>query len=117
MKHLVAVYGTLKRGPRNSHLMKRARYVGTDALASLTLYDLGPYPGARLRPSSGVTVEIYAVDDRTLAELDVLEGYRASARGASLYRRRKIATCFGMTWVYLYNQRVRHGQRIANGTW
>lgn len=73
MKHKVAVYGTLKRGRNNSHLLRQAEFLGTDRLAALTLYDLGPYPGALLKPSEGVSVEVYAVNDPMLEALDVLE--------------------------------------------
>lgn len=117
MRHRVAVYGSLKRGCHNSHLLRNARFIGTDRLSCLTLYDLGPYPGARLRPSRGVEVEIYDVNDKGLAALDELEGYNPRQRRTSLYQRRRLATRYGTAWVYLYNQPVRHHQRMEQGVW
>ncbi len=51
----VAVYGTLKHGHRNHHWLNGADMLGQDRLTGITLYDLGPYPGAKLTPSTGVT--------------------------------------------------------------
>ncbi|ONF42907.1 gamma-glutamylcyclotransferase [Marinobacter lutaoensis] len=117
MKHQVIVYGTLKRGHDNHHLLARARFLGEDRLTGLTLYNLGPYPGARLEPSSGVSVEAYAVDDRTLRALDELEDCFPDRPEQSLYLRQRVATRFGPCWVYLYNRPVRASQRIDSGTW
>lgn len=117
MRHLVAVYGTLKRGHSNSHVLARADFIGEDRLTSLTLYDLGSYPAARRRPSDGVLVEVYAVGDRLLREIDTIEGYNPDSRANSLYLRQKLQTRHGPAWIYLYNGAVRHHQRIDSGTW
>lgn len=117
MKHLVAVYGTLKQGCSNHHLLDKACYIGPDTLASLTLYNLGSYPGALPKPSDGVRVEVYAVNDSLLAMLDKLEGYDPEAEKKSLYLRKRIQTCHGLAWVYLYNRQVQSRQRIGDGNW
>lgn len=117
MKHIVAVYGTLKRGYSNHHLLDKACYIGPDTLTRLTLYDLGPYPGALAKPSDGVEVEVYEVNDPLLVMLDELEGYEPQAEKTSLYLRKKIQTTHGLAWVYLYNKPVQSGQRIDSGTW
>lgn len=117
MKHMVAVYGTLKRGHNNSHLLKGARFIGEDSLSGLTLFNLGPYPGALAKPSEGVLVEVYDVNDQILTELDILEDYFPAAPGDSLYLRKRMATKHGPAWVYIYNRPVQHQQRISSGTW
>ncbi|MBW7472652.1 gamma-glutamylcyclotransferase family protein [Marinobacter sp. M216] len=117
MKHLVAVYGTLKRGCSNSGLLREATFLGEDALTGLTLYDLGPYPGAVIRPSDGVVVEVYAINDRILADLDVLEDYFPAAPEESLYLRKRMATHHGSAWVYIYNRPVASHRRITSGVW
>ncbi|MBW0148974.1 gamma-glutamylcyclotransferase family protein [Marinobacter arenosus] len=115
MKHLVAVYGTLKRGGSNSQWLRGATYLGEDSLPGLTLYDLGPYPGAVVRASKGVLVEVYAIDDRTLADLDILEDYFPAAPKESLYLRTRMATQHGSAWVYIYNRPVASHRRIVSG--
>lgn len=115
--HYVAVYGTLKRGYSNHRLLARARFLGTDHLRSVVLFDLGPYPGALERPSQGVLVEVYEVDNSGLERLDELEGYNAKAPEAGLYTRKPLGTCHGEAWVYLYNGSVRGCRRISRGSW
>lgn len=115
--HRVAVYGTLKRGRSNHGLLRGARYVGTDRLVSIALYDLGPYPAARLETSQGIEVEIYAVTPHGLSELDQLEEHFPQAPERSVYDRKALETRYGTAWVYLYNLPVKGCPRIAQGSW
>jgi len=101
--HRVGVYGTLKRGHSNHGVLAGARYVGRCQVRAITLYDIGPFPGAKLRKSQGVNVEVYDVTDRVFARLDKLEDYKPHAPGAGEYDRRQLETPFGPAWIYLYN--------------
>ncbi len=74
-KHLVFVYGTLRRGTERSMSVRfpDAKFVA-DAKASGSLYDLGAFPGLLLDESnSTVTGEVYEVDDELLNKLDAFE--------------------------------------------
>jgi len=112
----VAVYGTLKSGMENSHLLARARFLGTVRLSQIALYDLGSYPAARRSPSDGIQVEVYEIDCETLLALDALEEYDPLAVISSLYRREIIPTVFGEAWIYIYNRSLagRRPLRISN---
>jgi len=71
------VYGSLKSGYENAHLLARAIALGPVRTAPgyrLVRYRDG-YPGLVLVPSSAESVagELYAVDEGLLAELDVFE--------------------------------------------
>jgi gamma-glutamylcyclotransferase (GGCT)/AIG2-like uncharacterized protein YtfP len=71
------VYGSLKSGYENAHLLARAIALGPVRTAPgyrLVRYRDG-YPGLVLVPSSAESVagELYAVDAAQLAELDVFE--------------------------------------------
>lgn len=84
-RHLVFVYGTLKQGGSNHGRLAGQTYVGnarTDR--GVTLYSLGVqdgrggaggYPGLVYSPTdkSGVTGELWYVDNTTLKSLDELE--------------------------------------------
>ena len=74
---LVFVYGTLKEGGENHHLMAGQAFKGS-ALTQPghTLYDLGGYPGMVRQgdDGDGVRGEVWSVDDDCLARLDWLEG-------------------------------------------
>ncbi|RCV90142.1 gamma-glutamylcyclotransferase family protein [Billgrantia montanilacus] len=114
---LVAVYGTLKRGLRNHHWLEGADFLGSDRLTSATLYDLGPFPGAKPETSRGVEVEVFRVDATLLTELDRLEDFRPRQPHAGLYRRAIHVTAFGPAWLYLYNPEVVGCVAIRQGGW
>lgn len=87
MASLLFVYGTLKRGCCNHHLLADQSYVGpAQTRTGFTLYDLGGYPGIVAAPeAAGVVGEVWSVDARGLSTLDVFEGVPAG-----LYRRESI---------------------------
>ncbi len=114
---LLVVYGSLKRGLHNAHWMRGCRFIGEDSLQSIVLYDLGPYPGARLDASEGVTVEIYTVTEEQLRHIDVLEDYKAADPASGLYDRVLVSTRFGKAWVYIYNRAVDGFPAIRRGGW
>jgi gamma-glutamylaminecyclotransferase len=75
--NLVFVYGTLKRGGSNHFFLRGQKFLGNvRTVAGFTLYSLGDYPGMvrALSDATGVTGELWQVDDTALAELDRLEG-------------------------------------------
>ncbi|MBR9903051.1 MAG: gamma-glutamylcyclotransferase [Gammaproteobacteria bacterium] len=113
----VAVYGTLKQGFNNAQWLNGATPLGSDVASALTLYDIGPYPGAKWQPSKGVTLEVYRINIDHLAQLDRLEDYRVDAPAQGEYDRQQITTCFGLAWVYLYNPSVVGKPAIVEGGW
>jgi gamma-glutamylcyclotransferase (GGCT)/AIG2-like uncharacterized protein YtfP len=114
---LVAVYGTLKRGLSNHYLIQDALYLGSDSLRAITLYDLGPYPGAKSEVSDGINIEVFAVTDAQLQALDELEEYNSEAPEQGMYNRLAFETRFGTAWVYLYNRPVDGLAALRRGSW
>ncbi|MGM0543386.1 MAG: gamma-glutamylcyclotransferase family protein [Pseudomonadota bacterium] len=114
---LVAVYGTLKKGLNNAHWLSAATWLGADTSTDLTLYDIGPYPGAKWQRSRGITLEVYRVTASQLADLDVLEDHLPQAPALGEYQRQLLATHFGTAWVYIYNPSVDGCLMIAEGGW
>jgi gamma-glutamylcyclotransferase (GGCT)/AIG2-like uncharacterized protein YtfP len=111
-RHLVFVYGTLKRGHGNHHWLAEAVFLGESSLHDAVLHDLGPFPMA-IEGDGAVQGEVYAVDDAGLARLDRLEGT------PRLYGRHHRTLADGRrAWVYLGQWRqVRNVPRIADGCW
>ena len=80
-KTKVFVYGTLKKGFYNHHLLATAKFI-SEATTSNTYAMIGkdmsfPYVlGIRTKDQGGLHIkgEIYEVDEATLAQLDLLEG-------------------------------------------
>lgn len=98
-KHLVFVYGTLRRGGIRAmpDLFPAAKFAGT-AKVDGNLYDMGAYPGLLLDESgSTVTGEVYEIDDEILLELDEIEA-------SSNYWRKQVKVALGNQtmpcWVY-----------------
>src|SRR6266852_2858014 len=99
-KHLVFVYGTLRRGSVRAMSIRfpRSRFVA-DAKVSGSLYDLGAYPGLLLNESNSLVIgEVYEVDDEILNKLDEIEA-------SSYYWRKQVEVSLGSTlrktcWIY-----------------
>lgn len=74
---LIFVYGTLKRGGSNHHLMGGQQFLGeARTQPGFRLYELGGHPGmiAKSDDRDGVTGEVWSVDAACLVQLDILEG-------------------------------------------
>lgn len=113
----VAVYGTLKRGYSNHHYLDGGRFIGEDVLCSITLYDLGEYPGAKPGSSQGVLVEVYRVNAAVMSALDDLEECHFDAPARGLYRRELIKTRHGAAWLYFYNPEIESSRIFAGQCW
>lgn len=116
-KHLVFVYGTLRRGGLRAmpELFPGARFVGRASVGG-SLYDFGAYPGVVLgEPGPPVVGEVYEVDEEVLGKLDEIEA-------PSYYQRKQVEVSLGgreaTCWVYEPDVE-RYPQRtlIASGDW
>ena len=101
-KHLVFVYGTLRRGGVRAMptIFPEAAFVG-NAKVRGRLCDFGAYPGLLLDESNSLVVgEVYEVNDETLNKLDDIEA-------ESHYLRKQVELSVGdrgkMGWVYVYD--------------
>lgn len=72
------------------------------------MYDLGAFPGiTHVDKSTNFAVgNIIEIGSETLAEFDRIEGV------PNLYRREKIQTYVGETWIYLFNGDVSNCKQI-----
>jgi len=119
--HLVAVYGSLRRGQSNHYLLEAATYVGTyRTLPRYEMWDLGAFPAlvTRLRDGCSAVVEVYRVTDATLAALDRLES------NGRFYGRKQVRLVAdagpGVTaWLYvlLGVDHYRPRAIVASGDW
>lgn len=112
MLRRVFVYGTLRRGGRNSAILRQARYLGPlTTRPTFTLYDLGAYPGAISGGCTALEGEVYEVGQKLLQRLDVLEDV------PYLYDRVIIQSCYGPVSIYLLIRRPVNARRINHGDW
>lgn len=95
MQHLIFVYGTLRKGGCNHHLLELSECVGSfETEPDYQLYDNDDYPGLA-HGSNSIQGEIYRIDDDLLAQLDVLEDVSVD------FHRESIETPYGMAWLYM----------------
>ena len=76
-KTILFVYGSLKRGERNHHLIRDQRFLfEVTGLPKYRLLDLGTYPGIVRDNATGLTIrgELFEIQDCALDELDEFEG-------------------------------------------
>ena len=110
----VFVYGTLMRGEGAHSYLAKAAFVGEYRLPDYAIYNLGWYPGIRSKNGSCVYGEVYAVDDRMLAEMDRYEGE------GSLYHRTPVVVENEAGPIdavaYVYAREIR-GHEIEGGKW
>jgi gamma-glutamylcyclotransferase (GGCT)/AIG2-like uncharacterized protein YtfP len=116
-KHLVFVYGTLRRGSAGAMSIRfpDSKFVA-DAEVSGSLYDLGSYPSLLLDESNSLVMgEVYEVGDETLNQLDEFEA-------SSSYRRKQVEISLDTDrrrcWIYEPDPKVYSTRRlITSGDW
>jgi gamma-glutamylcyclotransferase (GGCT)/AIG2-like uncharacterized protein YtfP len=116
-KHLIFIYGSLRRGSANA-MSKRfpaSKFVA-EATIGGRLYDLGEYPGLVIGASnSRVIGEVYEVDDDLLIKLDEFEA-------STKYLRRQVEISFDdhveTGWTYEPDSAFHSFQTlITSGDW
>lgn len=109
---LVFVYGTLRRGEANHHLLSGAEFCGVHRTRPCyRMLHLGTYPGVVAGGSIAIEGEVYQVDKKGLVHLDRLEDY------PRLYTRRLIPTPWGRAWIYLYRGSRDNRTQVPTGRW
>jgi gamma-glutamylcyclotransferase (GGCT)/AIG2-like uncharacterized protein YtfP len=118
-KHLVSVYGTLRKGQSNNHIIKDGEYIGSfESKPIFDMYSVGDgFPALKLGGQTSVTIEVFKVDDKTLKSIDELEGYRKDSRDTSMYDRLSIFTPYGEAYIYIYNMSILGLKKIKSGDW
>ena len=87
------VYGTLKKGfALDGSCPTSRRSVDDGVKTSGTLYDLGPFPGARFNTKNTIIGEVHVFENakETLVIMDSIEGYNPENKKDSLFIRKVI---------------------------
>lgn len=98
--HFVFVYGTLRSGHSNHHLLKDANYYGAGNTAeNYSMYLISGFPYVTsFEPRYPIVGELYGIDADTLSVLDKMEGHPRH------YERREISVIVGKNqytaWMY-----------------
>lgn len=120
----VFVYGTLRKGEKNDHLLKDAVLLNQDAWTYGKLFTTDNYyPVLVASNTSKVSGEIYEVTQQQMILLDKLEGYIGLHHDDNLYNRfkRSVYTTSEEidAWVYFIHPRNEMMKReaILHGDW
>lgn len=115
MSSLVFVYGSLKKGFHNHHLLEKSRFLCENSLAGYLMISLGAFPGIIPNPGQFTPVygEVYEVDEKTLKALDRLEGH------PHMYERTLVKLNYGEeAWVYVYKHAdTKFSKTVPTGCW
>jgi len=99
-EHMIFVYGTLRSGHSNHHLLKDANSYGVGNTAkNYSMYLISGYPYiTSFEPRYPIVGELYGIDGSTLSVLDKMEGHPRH------YERSEITVIVGerqyTAWMY-----------------
>lgn len=112
---LLFVYGTLKRGERNHHIMQHAINHGCYHTASnYLLVELGSYPGMIEKSYEGQSIqgELFEIPCSLLDELNKIE------EAPNLFYLEPITLANGSKAIaYLYKQSTKGAKILSKGIW
>ena len=117
-KYLVGVYGSLRKSMSNYHYyLSSSEYKGTFSTEpEYTLHSLQWYPGLKLNGNTSVVMEVYEVDEKTLTNLNRLEGYCPGEK-STFYDRIEIDTPWGKAFTYIYVNELSKDSIVESGDW
>lgn len=101
-RHLVFVYGSLRKGLSNHRLVENANFIKYMKLNGFEMYDYNgffPYVYYTGDEDSAIVGEVYEVDDIQFQDLDRLEGISPMNDDSGHYKRRLIGDTG--VWIYL----------------
>ena len=112
--HLMFVYGTLKKGYGNHHIMKPAVFVGDDTISG-TMYSFGDYP-AIVAGKDIIHGELWKISTEQRKRIDHMEGH------PFLFKRLLTHTRSGkFAWVYWFQAAEKLSQEkipiLHSGRW
>ena len=123
--HAFCVYGTLKRGLSNHHLIAESVREVVPATIQGRLYDAGPFP-ALAAGTEAVRGEVLMVEPSALPHLltvlDELEGYDPVDPDGSMYVRRIVSAATDdrdvvAAHAYFYNRDPAGLRHLPGGLW
>jgi gamma-glutamylaminecyclotransferase len=116
--HKVFVYGTLKKGCPNHHLLNGSPLVATGATAKGYRMFANQFFPMIVRDRNGYKIhgEVYAVPTEVLSRLDALEGHPHHYNRDAVTIIAKDGTKI-MAWVYVYCLEILDQKEVTTGNW
>lgn len=124
-KTIISVYGSLLAGLGNHGVISQyirtgeAKFIADDKIKGFDLYAVSSFPGIKRSADTNklVNVEVYEVEDRALASVRMLEGYREGGSN-TFYDEIDVETeNNGTVRAYLYMPDVYPQDLVEDGNW
>lgn len=121
MKHLLAVYGTLRQGHGNNRLLENSNLLGIQKVPGFKMYSLGGFPAInKADDDSSIEIEVYEVTSpNELKNIYRLEGYTGNRDAdGNWYDTTDVKTEFGDAEIFYFKGSLE-GTRplVADGVW
>ena len=113
-RHIIFVYGSLRKGKPQHALLSDARFLGEAMTRPVfTLVDTGAWPAATLTGQTAIAGEVYAVSAKRLAALDAYEQH------PFLFRRSRVVLADNReAWMWVYISEINpHWRLLESGYW
>ena len=116
--HLIAVYGSLKRGFGNHSLLAKSRFVAEATTEpTFTMLSLGGFPGIVAGGETAIWCEVYEVDKETLHRLDRLEGHPDFYKRQDIHVITRDGKGLAVQGYVLPPVWLKRAQQIKGGIW
>ena len=114
---LVAVYGSLRQGGHNHHLLIESEFLGQERTTpSWQMRSLGAFP-AVCHGNDSIVIEVYRLFCQKISHnLDYLEGYIAPGHSQNFYEKVSIATSHGRADFYIMTS-IDSRHIVESGDW
>lgn len=118
MKHILAVYGTLKEKKSNSHLMRGSKYLGKTRINGFKMYSMGGFPAINKDHTSSIEIEVYEVNNESqLNKIYNLEGYNGIRDSPNnWYDTTDVNTPWGKAEIFYFKKKLNR-ETIEDGIW
>lgn len=116
-KHLIFVYGTLKRGWGNNAIIHDQTFM-SEAITlehKFSMFSLGGFPGV-VAGDKQIKGELWEVDDTAFARCDRLEGHPNFYKRELIHVNNDAWTDTVEAWIYIYQGSVEGRQPIEEWT-
>lgn len=114
-----AVYGTLKKGKPNHHVLGNATFLGEHTTeAKFTMHSMGSFPGVRRHGTTAIKVEVFETSSpRVIRDIFTLEGFTGEEDNPlNWYDIVSVDTPYGVAEMF-YQKRPLQGPVIEDGVW
>ena len=118
MKHLFAVYGTLKEGYPNNYILGKSEKLGTQWLRGFRMHSLGGFPALNKSDDHKVLIEVFEVTDEEVKNrIYRLEGFTGERGNKdNWYETDDVETIWGEAEIF-YHKKELTEPVVEKGDW